>query len=137
MVNVMQLFLPTQNRCPLRFLQQIIRDDKRVLQRQNIPRVFVSNWPELGVRMIWPQAVRIEGFLEHMPDGWDGVHKTERKFFYGVLTSLAPNFVQAVVNEARQLRYQHRLGREAPQRQMQISGNWAEMLLRQPFASGK
>ena len=86
----MQLFLPQQSRCPLRFLQQILRDEKLVINRQAVPQLFVPNWPELGVRTIWPQAARVRDFLKHLPDDWRSDHNTERKFFYGVLTSLAP-----------------------------------------------
>jgi hypothetical protein len=50
----MQLFLPQAGRCPLRFMQQILRDEKTVIPRQNVPQLFVPNWPELGVRTVWP-----------------------------------------------------------------------------------
>lgn len=53
----------------------------------------------------------MQGFHRHIPDEWTATNKTERKFFYGVLTALAPNFVQQVVNQARQLRYAHRIQR--------------------------
>ena len=112
----MQLFLPQQGRCPLRYMQQILRDEKLVINRQAVPQLFVPNWPELGVRTIWPQAARIKDFLRHLPDDWRPDHNTERKFFYGVLTSLAPQFVHRVVNEARQLRHAHRQARQQPPR---------------------
>jgi hypothetical protein len=97
----MQVFLPTQNRCSLRFMQQVLREEKLMIQRQQVSTMFVPSWEECGVRTIWPQASRIREFHRYIPDEWSATEKTERKFFYGILTYLAPNFVQQVVNEAR------------------------------------
>ena len=133
----MQLFLPQQGKCTIHFMQQILRDEKLVLDRQFIPNLVIPNWTELGVKTIWPQACKLDTFLRYMPDGWAGTDKIERKFFFGVLTSIAPMFIQTVINQARQMRYDHKLDRQMPTNQMQISEKWADMLLSQPFYSGK
>ena len=133
----MQMFLPKLNRCPLAFLQGILKEDKQVLERQQVATMFVPLWTELGIKTVWPQAMRITDMPKYMPSEWDASDRTERRFFYGVLCTLAPTFVQSIVNEARQLRHQHRLSMAVPQRQMMISARWAEALLREPFTSSK
>jgi len=53
-------------------------------------------WPELSIGRIWPEAVKLPRFLEHMPSDWQiqNVKKIERNFFFGVLISLAPEYVE-------------------------------------------
>ena len=114
-----------------------MKDEKKVFERQNVACLFVPVWEEMGIKRVWPEAARITEFLMYFPDGWTATHKTERKFFYGILSTLAPNFVQAMVNEARQLRHNHRISRQMPVRQMNISSQWADLLLREPFVSCK
>ena len=55
-------------------------------------------WPELSIARIWPQASELPGFLLHMPDEWrQDLKKAERSFFWAVLTTLAPEFVEQLV----------------------------------------
>ena len=100
----MQVFLPAENRCSLKFMQQILSDRKGFILRQNVPTMFVPNWPECGIKAIWPQAIRVEAFAKHMPDDWTATERTERRYFYGILTAIAPDFVIHMINEARTLR---------------------------------
>ena len=108
MTENMQIFLPAKNRTPLKFLQQVLREEKSVILRQQVPLMFVPTWTECGVRAVWPQAIRVAAFRSHMPDDWTATVKTERRFFFGVLATIAPQFLINLVNEARQLRHTHR-----------------------------
>ena len=78
-----------------------MKGEKLVFERQNVANLFVPTWQELGCKTVWSQAIMIKDFLKYVPDDWRSDHKVERKFFYGILTTLAPMFVQTVVNEAR------------------------------------
>ena len=109
----MQLFLPNFNRCPLDFLQGVISERKKCFYRAQVPSMFVPLWQECGIKAVWPQAIQIEKFRDYIPDNWTMTERTERRYFYGVLCTLAPHFVESVVNEARQLRYAHRLSMPA------------------------
>ena len=62
-------------------------------------------WAELSVARIWPQAAELPEFLPHMPDEWrQDLKKVERSFFWAVLTTLAPEFVEQLVLDVRQQR---------------------------------
>ena len=71
-------------------MQQIINDDKSVIQKQNVPDMFIPNWPECGIKAVWSQAIRVDAFRRHLPDEWGPNDKTERRFFYGILCAIAP-----------------------------------------------
>ena len=60
----------------MRFMQQILRDQKSVIMRHSVPNMHIPNWPEMGVRTVWAQAIRVEAFRRHMPDDWTATEKT-------------------------------------------------------------
>ena len=37
-----------------------------------------------------------------MPDEWNGGAKTERPYFYQILITLAPEYVESLINDCRQ-----------------------------------
>ena len=59
-------------------------------------------WPELAVHRIWIEARQLPGFLDHMPDEWTGNSKTERPFFWSVLITLAPDYVEQLIIDCRE-----------------------------------
>jgi hypothetical protein len=69
--------------------------------------MHIPAWSELSIRRVWGEACRIQGFRDYLPDDWTSTHKTERKFFYVILTFLAPEFVIDLVKEARRIRNNH------------------------------
>lgn len=64
--------------------------------------------PELSVANIWPDAIRIPGVLDHFPDEWEGARRVDRKFFWVVLSSLHPQYVQHLITGSRRARRAHR-----------------------------
>ena len=95
--------------------------------------MYVPAWPETGVKQVWGLAMEIESFKSYIPDDWTRNQKTERKFFYGILSTMSSDFVKALVDEATELRHAHHLTRERHVESMQITQEWAEALLAQPF----
>ena len=50
-------------------------------------------WPELAVRHIYPQAMRIPGLNSYMPDEWNHARRVDRKFFWALLSTLHADYV--------------------------------------------
>ena len=52
---------------------------------------------------MWPEAASLPRFLEYIPSDWNlqNVKKIERNFMFGVLISLAPDFVETLVLDIR------------------------------------
>ena len=70
-----------------------------------------------------------------MPDDWRGDNKTERPFFYAVLASLAPDYVQELIKDCRLQRMEAAANRATLPRQINIAPEWAQALMEQPFVS--
>ena len=70
-----------------------------------------------------------------MPEDWTADHKTEREFFWGVLTTLAPEYVEALIKDCRQQRLAAAMARNMEPRRLNVAPEWAVALLAQPFIS--
>jgi hypothetical protein len=76
-----------------------------------VPSIEVPNLPELAVKKIWREATKIPSWKKYMPDKWNGDHKTERDFFYGILSALKPLYVEKLIYEAKNKRAELRKGK--------------------------
>ena len=121
----------------MRFLQQILEDEKKALSASDVGDLHIPCWSELGIRRVWQHAIRLRGFRDYLPDDWTSTRKTERKFFFQVLAYLAPGFVEALVVEARRLRNNHHLHQVNQPATLVISDRWADRLLADPYRSSK
>ena len=86
--------------CTLSFLQDILSARKLFLRTTQVKNVRIPAWPELAVKRIWPEAMELKAFRHYMPSEWTATNRrTERSFFYGVLTTLAVQFVEDLVHD--------------------------------------
>ena len=63
--------------------------------------MHVPLWPELAIKRQWEQAIQLPEFKDYMPDDWTDLKKTERNFFYGVLSTLNALYVESVIKDCR------------------------------------
>ena len=103
--------LPKRDYCTLHFLQSILREDKLCLQKGEARRYKVPNLPELSVKKMWKEFSVVPDFLAHMPDEWKDGKRVDRTFFWTVMITLQPAFVDALVEDCRQQRKAARKGR--------------------------
>ena len=101
--------LPLLKNCPLVFIQKIVNGKKLVIFKKNRKSYTVPYWEELSVDKQWDAACTVKDFLRHMPDEWDTAKKVERAFFWDVLSTLAYDYVDALVTECDYLREQAKL----------------------------
>ena len=95
-------------------MQQILNNQKRYYKTSEV-RVFrVPLWPELAIHKIWAEAIKNPRFLEYMPDSWTANAKTERSFFFAILGTVSPDYVQHLVLDCRQQRIQMKLNKPPP-----------------------
>ena len=115
----------------MHFLQQIVTGRKSYIMLVDIKPIKVPIRPELSVATVWPDAIRIPGVSDHVPDEWDGGHRVDRKFFWGILTSLHPEYVQHLIKGSREARNAHRALQAVPQQQLlEPNPLWVDTLLR-------
>jgi len=98
------VYLPRLQSCPLDFLQAITQGRKSYMYQTGVRQIKVPAWPELATAKIWAQAIQFPGFKDYMPDNCCGDVRTERPFFYGILTTLCPDFVTTLIKDCRTLR---------------------------------
>jgi hypothetical protein len=60
---------------------------------------------------MWPYAMSVDHFGEYMPDDFNGDHKTDRTFFWGVIVFLCEPLVVALINDTRKQREEHHQAR--------------------------
>jgi len=133
------VFLPKKDHSPLNYMQKILNHTKRYLTLQETRQFRVPLWPELSIARIWPQAKQLEHFILYMPDEWDTQpKKVERDFFWTILGSLQPDFVEHVIIDCREQREALKRARPPPvPKQLQIAPEWTQALLMHGFTSGK
>ena len=74
----------------------------------------------------------------YMPDGWSATKKTERGFFWQILTTLQNDYVCDLIRDCRRQRHQLNQQRSVRvQRDLHIAQNWAALLLEEEFTSCK
>ena len=82
-----------------------MKKEKAWFSQPQVKQLRVPCWPELSPKQVWHMAKSLPGFLSYMPDTWGPDSKLlERPFFYGVLITLAPVFVQELIKECREKR---------------------------------
>ena len=64
-----------------------------------------------------------------MPEDWKGDSKTERGFFYSVLITLAPEYVDELIKDCRRQRLGLQAARSNEPRVLNVAPDWAEALL--------
>ena len=84
-------------------MQGILSNRKRYLRKSEHRDLKLPLWPELSIGRLWPEAQQLPRFSEYLPDDWtlQNPKKIERNFFFGILISLAPQFMETVVLDVR------------------------------------
>jgi hypothetical protein len=112
--ELQHLFLPTPGGCPLIYLQQIMSLTKAFFRRSEVRQFQIPMWPELAVSKIWSQAALQPTFLTYLPDTWTATKKTERDFFWAILVTIQPDYVENLINDCRRQRDALRIGPRPP-----------------------
>ena len=87
-------------------MQAILANRKRFLRKFEHRDLKLPMWPEISISRIWPEAQRLPRFSEYMPDEWSvqNPKKIERNFMFGILISLAPEYVEQLILDIRSQR---------------------------------
>jgi hypothetical protein len=82
--------MPTLKECRLSFLQDILKGKKKGKLAKDVPARKVPTWPELAMKLIYPQVIeRHPDLLEYLPEvtGNQTPRYPERVFFYRILNA--------------------------------------------------
>jgi len=91
----------------------------------------------LSIARVWPEAVKLPRFLEHIPDDWSlqNIKRIERNYMFGILVSLAPEYVEQLVLDIRAQRLNQQANKARRQQAIDVDQQWVNHLLSQPYIS--
>ena len=93
--------LPPLKATRLQHLQDIFAGRKRALRQKDVPARQLPHWPELAVKVVYPQVINLLPQLQdYLPDPTgtqDHLRYPDRDFFYRVLYALYPDTVEDLV----------------------------------------
>ena len=89
-------WLPSQVKCSRKFFIDVFEDKKEIFRADKISNVnFKETWPEFAIKNVWPLVKSDQLIVNHLPcHDIEKKQYPDRKFFWGVLNSLRPDWVK-------------------------------------------
>ena len=99
--------------------------------------LHVPLWPELSIDKSWSEAIRYPGFISYIPSECRGGKGVDRVFFFGVLASLAPEYLVTLIEDCWRQRVAKAQDKQQVIRPVAATDKWLKLLMEQPFISSK
>lgn len=80
---------------------------------------------------VWEDAFSIPGMRDWIPDEWQSPKKIDRKFFWAILTTEHPQYVEALIRGAQNARAERKKQQLVQPTFIQPTPEWIQMLLDQ------
>ena len=120
------------------FLQSILAEDKKCLfsAQVRLCNRIRNHLPEYAVKNVWHQVREDAEVVEYLPDNeMDLDRMPDRRFFWGVLSTLRRDYVEEYVNQCLAQRDELHLIKRMETKTTAISEAWRERLAMHDFAS--
>ena len=89
----------------MQFLALIVGEKKSLLRHDEVKRLNVPHWPELGIVNVWMKYSSDATFMKYMPPvKHDPSKEIECKYFWGIACTLHPGFTDGLIREAQNKR---------------------------------
>ena len=75
------------------FLKQVLTDEKKLLQLNQVKYVNVPRYDELSVKRFWPILREDEKFMSYMPNPTAEDRLPERVYFWNVANTVQHDYV--------------------------------------------
>ena len=125
MTNQLQLYVPPEKMLNKDFMRQLL--DRRAVQSVHVPQ-----YDELSVKKFWPLMQKDAVFMQYMPDPTPDGRLPEREYFWNVLNTQQPEYVQQLIEHANA---QRMTVQEDGDDAIEISEEWWQKLTALPFVS--
>ena len=99
--HIENCFLPILGMCRLSFLQNILGEEKLVLEKDEIKgQAIEKQYEELTVKNCWPKVRSHKRFRKYMPaEEMDNGRFPDKRFFLGVAHTILPNWSRQYTQE--------------------------------------
>ena len=132
----MQLYLPPEYMMNKDFLKEVFAEDKELLELKAVSFINVPLFDELSVIKIWPMMKEDQPFMKYFPNKLPKGRVPDREYFFNVLNTLYPAYVQEIIRHANAQR--NSVANDARAREtIEVSDKWWDALNAVPFISCK
>ena len=87
------------------FLKQVLADKKRLMPLKEVKWVVVAKFDELSVANLQEKMKVDAEFMQYFPDSLPKGKLHDRSFFFNILMTVKPEYVQAMVEHANKQRF--------------------------------
>jgi hypothetical protein len=112
-----------------------LKGDKALLKATQACSIDIPMWEELGVKKMWPTAMEIPGFMDFIPDEWDGGIRTDRDYFWSIVFHLAEGFTVGLIQDCTEQRAARLKQKAVGPNLTMIRPEFLELLAEFPFSS--
>ena len=74
-----------------------------LLKKKAVTTVEVPFFDELAVKRLWPQLKKDLDFAKYFPDSYPGDKAPSRDYFYGVLNTIYPDYLQKIMAHSNEI----------------------------------
>ena len=128
--------MPPEKQVNKDFLKAVFRNQKRLLKKNQVNYVSVPGYNELAVKRLWPDLSKDEAFTVYFQDKFADEKVPNRDYFFNILNSLYPEYLDNVMKHACKLRYTAE-GEDGKPDAIQATDEWMEQLQMLPYKSCK
>ena len=86
------------------FLKEVLAGQKQLMKKADVKAVQVPQYDELSVRNLWPEMKKDAHFLSFFPTKYPKDKGPPRDYFFDVLNTLYPEYLQQLMSNANQAR---------------------------------
>ena len=106
------------------------------MKKADVVKINVPQYDELSVKVLWPDLCKDPDFMQYFPDKYPAGRGPPRKYFFDILNTLQPEYLQKVMAHASSYRMAAD-GEMQKEETIAISKFWEEELKAMPYLSCK
>ena len=118
------------------FLKEVFKEEKSLMRLDRVKRISVPLYDELSVIRLGPMMMDDAEFMKYFPSQLAKGRVPDREYFFNLLNTLQPAYIQALVKHANDQRNSAAADARAIET-IEISDDWWEQLNAVPFISCK
>ena len=131
-----QYYLPDEAVVNKDFLKEVLAGKKQLLKKADVNSIEVPQYDELSDHRLWPELKKDAEFCSYFPATYPVGKGPPRKYFFDVLNTLQPEYLQQIMGHANEQRMAA-FGEGQQKQTIQISQYWEEQLKAMPYLSCK
>ena len=118
------------------FLKAVLAGRKQLFKKSEVKEIAVPYYDELSVKALYPMFKKDPVFMSYFPEKFSKGKGPPRKYFFDVLNTLHPEYLQQVMAHANKQRMTIE-GDKMKTQAIEMSQYWEEQLATMPYLSCK